>query len=212
MVSDNNEGMNSDAGQETIAYPLHGNCYLNLSSRCTLRCRFCPKFNGSWRVKDYNLRLHSQPSAEQVVAAVGDPKRYREVVFCGLGEPTLRLRTVLTVAERLRAQGARIRLNTDGLASLVHGRDVTPDFEERIDALSVSLNAQNAEVYNHHCCPKIPGAYAALLDFIQRAHEVVPDITVTAIDGLPGVDIEACAGIADTIGVNFRRRLLDKVG
>ena len=35
---------------------------------------------------------------------------------------------------------------------------------------------------------------------------------MTAIDGLPGVDISACQEIADEIGVTFRRRVLDKVG
>jgi TatD DNase family protein len=199
-------------GRGIIAYPLHGNCYLNLTSRCTLRCSFCPKFNGTWRVKDVDLRLHRVPSAEQVIAAVGDPGHFQEIVFCGLGEPTLRLSAVLTVAGRLRAQGARIRLNTDGLASRVHGRDVTPELAGRIDALSVSLNAQNAEVYNRHCRPRIPGAYAAMLDFVRRARRYVPDVTVTAIDGLPGVDVGACAEIAQGLGVKFRRRVLDNVG
>lgn len=200
------------AGWGAIAYPLHGNCYLNLTPRCTLRCRFCPKFNGSWRVKGYDLRLRREPGAEQVIAAVGDPGHFREIVFCGLGEPTLRLPAVLAVAGRLHDQGARLRLNTDGLASLVHGRDVTPELNGRIDALSVSLNAQNAEVYARHCRPRIPGAYAAMLDFIRRARRFIPHITVTAIDGLPGVDIAACAEIADGLGVHFRRRVLDDVG
>lgn len=211
-MCDNATGPRAIAGRETIAYRLHGNCYLNVTQRCTLRCRFCPKFNGTWRIKDYDLRLHDDPSAEQLIAAVGDPRRYHEVVFCGLGEPTLRLPTVLAVAERLRADGARIRLNTDGLASLTHGSDVTPELAGRIDALSVSLNAQNPEVYNRHCRPKIPEAYPAMLDFVRRARRFVPDITVTAIDGLPGVDIAACAEIADRFGVNFRRRVLDNVG
>lgn len=212
IVSDSTVGSGAIVGRETIAYRLHGNCYLNITQRCTLRCRFCPKFNGTWRVRDFDLRLHREPSTEQLIAAVGDPRAYREVVFCGLGEPTLRLPTVLAVAGSLRAAGARIRLNTDGLASLVHGSDMTPELAGRIDALSVSLNAQNPEVYNRHCRPKIPGAYAAMLDFVRRARRFVPDITVTAIDGLPGVDIEACAKIAGGLGVNFRRRVLDDVG
>ncbi len=211
-MCDSATGSRAIGGRETIAYRLHGNCYLNLTRRCTLRCRFCPKFNGTWRVKDYDLRLHDEPSAEQLIAAAGDPRQYREVVFCGLGEPTLRLPTVLAVAGRLRAAGARIRLNTDGLASLTHGSDVAPELAGRIDALSVSLNAQNPEVYNRHCRPKIPGAYPAMLDFVRRARRFVPDITITAIDGLPGVDIAACAEIADRLGVNFRRRVLDDVG
>jgi len=104
------------------------------------------------------------------------------------------------------------RLNTDGLANLIHGRDVTPDFEDSIDAISISLNAQNEDVYNRHCRPPMPGAFEALQDFAARAREFVPSVTLTAIDGLPGVDISACRAIAERLGVGFRRRELGKVG
>jgi TatD family-associated radical SAM protein len=195
-----------------IGYTLHGNRYLNVTNRCTLRCTFCPKFNGTWAVQDYDLRLHGEPDAKNLLEAVGDPSEFGEVVFCGLGEPTLRLYTVLEVAAALRRRGARVRLNTDGLANLVHGRDVAPDLEGYIDAVSISLNAQDASTYNRYCRPPMAGAYAAVLDFTRRVREYVPLVTLTAIDGLPGVDIPACRAIADELGVDFRRRELDKVG
>ncbi|MBI3574663.1 MAG: radical SAM protein [Gammaproteobacteria bacterium] len=202
-----------------IGYSLRGNRYLNITNRCTLRCAFCPKFNDSWQVHDktvltgYDLRLRgTEPTADEILAAIGDPDDYDEVVFCGLGEPTLRLYTLLDVASRLRGKAARVRLNTDGLANLVYGRDVTPDFEGILQALSVSLNAQDEETYNRHCRPLLPDAYSGMLDFVRRAREFVPEITLTAIDGLPGVDIDACRKIADDLGVHFRRRVLDVVG
>lgn len=196
-----------------VGYTLRDSRYLNVTSRCTLRCAFCPKFNGSWTVQDFDLRLRADPSADQLIEAAGDVGAWREVVFCGLGEPTLRLYTVLEVAARLRKLGApRIRLNTDGLANLVYGRDVTPDFEGNIDALSVSLNAQNEEIYNRHCRPSLAGSYKAMLDFIRHARDYVPEVVVTAIDGLSGVDIAACAEIAERLGVRFRRRVLGIVG
>jgi TatD family-associated radical SAM protein len=196
----------------TIHYDLHGNRYLNVTSRCTLRCRFCPKFNGVWTVSDYDLRLHADPDAEQLIAAVDDPGAFQEIVFCGFGEPTLRLYTVLEAGTELRQRGGRVRLNTDGLANLVHGRDVTPDLEDSIDAISISLNAQNEDLYNHHCRPPQPGAFAAVLDFATHVREFVPSVTLTAIDGLAGVDIAACQAIAERLGVGFRRRELGKVG
>ena len=197
----------------TIGYTLHGNRYLNITNRCTLRCTFCPKFNGVWEVQGYDLRSHFEPGVAEIIAAVGDPRGYREVVFCGLGEPMLRLYPMLeAAAARLRSQGAYVRVNTDGLASLVYGRDVTPDLEDNIDALSISLNAQDEATYNLHCRPKLAGAYAALLDFAERARDFVPEVTLTAIDGLAGVDIAACERIAQDMGVNFRRRVLDEVG
>jgi TatD DNase family protein len=196
-----------------VGYTLRGNRYLNVTNRCTLRCAFCPKFNGSWTVKDHDLRLKRDPTVAELVDAAGEPGESREVVFCGMGEPTLRLYDLLEVAARLRDRGhARIRLNTDGLASLVHGRDVTPDFDGLIDSLSVSLNTQDEKTYVRHCRPSRPGAWPALRGFVRRARAFVPDITLTAIDGLDGVDVPACAAIANDLGVKFRRRELGIVG
>jgi TatD DNase family protein len=196
----------------TIAYDIRGRRYLNLTSRCNLRCRFCPKFNGRWDVQSYRLKLRGEPDCSQVLEAIGDPDPVQEIVFCGLGEPTLRLHTLLQVSEAMQARGKPVRINTDGLANLHHGRDVIPQLKGRVDALSISLNAQNQALYHEHCRPTHPDSYPALLDFIGRAVEQIPEVTVTAIDGLPGVDIEACADIASRLGARFRRRILDQVG
>jgi TatD DNase family protein len=116
------------------------------------------------------------------------------------------------VGQALRRRGARVRLNTNGLANQYHGRDVTAELATAVDAISISLNAQDATTYERHCRPKQPGAYAALLDFIGRAREHIPDVTVTAVAGLEGVDSDACARIAAELGVKFRSRPLDQVG
>ncbi len=195
-----------------IAYRLHGNCYLNITSQCTLRCGFCPKYNRSWEVQSYDLRLQREPTVEEVLEAIGDPAEFREIVFCGLGEPTIRLADLLAIARVLKVQGARVRVNTDGLANLREGRDVTVELAEVVDSLSISMNAQNAAVYNEHTKPKLRGAFAAMLEFARLAHERGIEVTLTAIDGLEGVDIAACRQIAESIGVDFRRRELDVVG
>ena len=201
------------ADADVIAYRLHGNVYLNITSRCTLRCRFCPKFNREWEVQGYLLRLHQEPDVPAILDAVGDPANDREVVFCGLGEPTLRLETLLASAAALRERGAkRIRINTDGLANWRAGRDVTPELAQHVDALSISLNAQNEALYDRHCRPPETGAWPELLEFVLCAREHIADITLTAIDGLPGVDIDACADLANRFNVKFRRRVLDEVG
>lgn len=202
----------SDGAGNVIAYTLHGNCYLNITNRCTLRCEFCPKFNKEWEVQGYPLRLKQEPSVDQMLAAVGDPRKYTEVVFCGLGEPTLRLPELLQVAHKLKQAGARVRLNTDGLANWVYQRNIVPELAECVDALSISLNAQDETTYNRHCRPPAAGAFAELLEFILRAREQIPDITITAIDGLEGVDIAACEALAKRFNVKFRRRVLDEVG
>ena len=208
--------MNPLKSQETpvYAYALHGNCYLNLTSRCNLRCEFCPRMENEWNVQDYELRLRQaqEPGATELLAAIGNPRDFREIVFCGLGEPTLRLDTLLAVGRALRQQGVRVRLNTNGLANQYYGRDVTPELGSAIDAISISLNAQDEATYERYCRPKQTGAYAALLDFIATVKLHVPDVTVTAIDGLEGVDSAACARIAAELGVKFRTRVLDQIG
>jgi TatD family-associated radical SAM protein len=163
-------------------------------------------------VQQYDLTLGHRPEIQEIIHAVGDPVRYREVVFCGYGEPTLRLATVLTVTRHVKARQGRVRINTDGLANLVHKKNVLPRMAGCVDALSVSMNAQDAKTYERHCRPALPGSYQAMLDFLAEAPGYVPEVVATAIDGLEGVDIDACAAIAERLGVSFRRRVLDQVG
>ena len=180
--------------EDTIGYTLHGSRYLNVTNRCgILRCAFCPKFNGAWSVKEYDMRLHHNPSVEELVEAAGNPADYKEIVFCGMGESTMRLDVMLEVGRKLKEKGAKLRLNTNGTGSMLNGRDIAAELVAVIPTLSVSLNAQDEETYDRHCRPKNAGG----------------DVTVTAIDGLPGVDIAKCEAIANDLGVKFRRRVLD---
>jgi len=197
---------------QTIAYTLHDNCYLNITNRCTLRCTFCPKFNKQWDVKGYLLRLKTEPEIQEILTAIGDPTQYKEIVFCGLGEPTLRLNELLIIATQLKLQGATTRLNTDGLANAVYKKDITPLLKDCVDSISISLNAHNAQLYTKHCRPLVENAFNAVLEFVRTAREHVSDITVTAIDGLSDVDIAACEKIALNLDVKFRCRILDEVG
>lgn len=197
---------------QTISYALHGNCYINLTNRCTLRCTFCPKFNKQWEVKGYTLRLKSEPDVKQVLAAINNLGQYNEIVFCGFGEPTLRLYDMLSIGVYLKHQGAKVRVNTDGLVNAVCQKDITPLLKGCVDSLSVSLNAQNATLYEMHCRPPLENAFNKVLSFVAAARKYVPDITLTAIDGLEGVDIVACEKIANDLDVKFRRRTLGVVG
>lgn len=200
------------APAQIIAYPIRDNLYLNITDRCTLQCQFCPKYNGSHKVHDYDLALHHRPTAEQIISAINQPSRYREVVFCGYGEPTLRLKVLLDVADFVKSHGGRTRLNTDGLANLVHKRDVLPELGRVIDAISVSMNAADADTYQRHCQPALDDSFAAMLDFLAKAPKHITKVTATAIDGLDGVNIKHCRSLSAWLGVRFRCRKLDVVG
>ncbi len=198
---------------QQIAYPIRRSLYLNITDRCTLECRFCPKHTAQGPiVHDFDLSLDHRPEIEEIIHSIGDPGQYEEIVFCGFGEPTLRFKVLMEIARWIKNHGGAVRINTDGLANLVNKRNVLPEMQGVIDKLSVSMNAQNEAVYVQHCQPALPGSWQAMLDFLAAAPQYIPQVTATAIDGLEGVDIAACEKLAAERGVAFRRRTLDNVG
>ena len=203
----------SQTVKQTVVYTIGNNLYINVTDHCTLRCAFCPKFNGSLAVKGHDLLLHHLPTSAEIIAAIGNnPQAYQQVVFCGYGEPTLRLAVVLEVAQYVKEHGGQTRLNTDGLANLVHKRNVLADMHGLIDAVSVSMNAATPEIYNLHCRPQLPGSFEAMISFLTRAPYFINDVTATAINGLEGVNIDDCRNITHWLGVKFRVRNLDELG
>ena len=205
------------AGQPVLAYILGDALYLNLTSACTLACTFCPKIrDGDFTVGGFDLRLGRAPEAGEVWAAVeaaGLAGR-SEVVFTGFGEPTRRLEVLLAITRRLRAAGVeRIRVDTDGLASLREGRDVVPELAAAgVTALSVSLNAADAATYAR-ICPSVHGeaAYGAVCDFIRRAVGAIPDVAASCV-ALPELSEAECRRAAEELGARFRWRPYDRLG
>ena len=204
-------GIGSISGRGRITYPIRNSLYLNITNRCTAACTFCVRYHTDF-VKGHNLRLKDEPTAEEMIKEIGDPKRYAEIVFCGYGEPLLRLDVVKAVAADVKRRGGMVRVDTNGHANLIHKRNVLPELAGLVDAMSVSLNAQNAALYDKISQPKFGGiTYEAVKDFIREAKKHIPDVTVTVVS-LPEVDIEACRKIADGLGVKFRVREYNVVG
>ena len=194
-----------------IAYTIRNSLYLNITNRCTNSCTFCTKFK-DFTVKGHQLCLEREPTANEVMAAIGDPSGYDEVVFCGYGEPLLRLDLVKEVAGYLKQKNITVRINTDGQASLVHGRNILPELAGLVDSISVSLNAPDAATYQKICRSDFgEQGYDALKDFLREALQHIPTVTATAVT-LPGIDIDACHKVADELQVEFRARVYNEVG
>jgi TatD family-associated radical SAM protein len=203
--------------EPVLAYPLSDALYLNLTSACTLACVFCPKIrDDDFTVGGYDLRLVRSPSVEEVWAAacaLGLDGR-SEVVFTGFGEPTRRLEVVLELTRRLEASGVRrIRLDTDGLASLREGHDVPPLLAAAgLDAVSISLNAPDAATYARTCPSRYgESAHEAVKAFIRSAVRFIPEVSASAV-ALPGLSEEACRAVAEGLGARFRWRPYDRLG
>ena len=193
-------------------YKIRNSLYLNITNRCTNECFFCTRISDPW-VQGYNLRLEGEPSAEDIIKEIGDPKVYDEVVFCGYGEPTLRLNIIKEVSKKIKELGGKIRLNTNGHGNLINKRNILPELKGIIDNISISLNAEDNEKYNKICHPIFKnGTYEAVKEFIREAKKYIPEVVATIVD-VPEVDEEKCKEIAEKeLGVKFRERRYNIVG
>ncbi|MEE8482706.1 MAG: TatD family nuclease-associated radical SAM protein [Acidiferrobacterales bacterium] len=197
----------ADKSRQIISHIANGDCYLNITNRCTLQCNCSPKCPDGWRTLTRDIQSYREPSVREMLTAVGDPLKWNHVVFSGHGEPTQRLYELLEVSRQVCNLGGKVRLETDGLASLFFARDVAPDLEDNIDTLVVALKAQDSATYNMICRPTIDRAHDAIVGFIRCAREFVPNVIVTAMVDTEGVDLEACQRLAKKLGVKFDSRL-----
>jgi len=190
-----------------IAYDFRGNLYLNSTTKCTAHCVFCTReTTGDFRGLNLMLTESTEPSAADLVAAAGDVSRWGEIVFCGYGEPTIRLDVLVEAAKKLREKGARIRLNTNGHGSLFHGRDIVPELAPILDSISISLDAPDEATYLKLVRPDAgPAAWKAVQDFIRSCVGKIPRVVATAV-GVPGVDLEAVKNISQSLGAEFQAR------
>ena len=191
---------------EQFTYELNGALYVNLTNRCTNRCDFCIR-NQKEGVGGYDLWLKREPSAEDVIKEIPDPAGYDEIVFCGYGEPMLRLDALLQIAAHVKNKGGRTRINTNGQANLYYKRNVAPEMKGLIDSVSVSLNAPSAEEYEAICHSDFgEEAYAGIEEFVRSCLAVGIEVTCSVVDVLSVDDIEKCRVITERMGAKFRLR------
>jgi TatD DNase family protein len=193
-----------------VAYGLRRGIYINVTSYCTNDCLFCARLRTDNFLYGYNLDLITDPTVEEMVAAAESVLAgggFDEIVFCGYGEPTSRLRDLLAAAKALRSRGLPLRLNTNGHGNMINRRDIVPELAGVFDRVSVSLNAPDAATYIRLCRPDAgEKAFDGVLDFIGRAGSSTMECVVTALD-YPGVDLEATRRLAESIpGARFRAR------
>lgn len=192
-----------------ILYTYKNQVYANITNQCNCRCTFCIRSHEDG-VGDAETLWHKKdPTLEEIKAAMDafDFTGYDELVYCGYGEPTCALDILLASAKYAKEKyGVKIRINTNGLGNLQHGRDIVPELAPVIDALSISLNAPDAEKYNAVTRPRFEGAFEAMLSFAQEAHKVIPSVRLSIVDVLPEDQIEACKKLTADLGVPLKIR------
>ena len=188
-----------------ITYEINNTLYVNITNRCGNNCCFCvrnhPESFG------FDLWLEKEPSLEEIIADLEDSEKYEEVVLCGFGEPLERLGEVIEVCRYLKKKGVKTRINTNGQANLIWGRNVVPELEGIVDSISISLNAKNARDYVELCRPDYgEAAYQAMLEFAKECVKRIPEVCLTVVDVISAYDIEVCRNIAESLGARFKIR------
>ena len=208
-----------------ILYTLHGNgyqdiaqlsscqgatVYVNLTNRCPCACTFCLRQTKEME-EGHSLWLKKEPTVEEVIQEFQkyDLDDFKEVVFCGFGEPLERVEDVVQIAGILKhfRRDLPIRINTNGLANLIHQRDVTPELKGRIDTVSISLNAPDAGEYDALTRSRFrKESFQAMLDFASLCRQYVPHVVMTVVDIIGDEKIQRCQAICDELGVKLRVR------
>jgi TatD family-associated radical SAM protein len=191
---------------DTYVYKIDAALYINLTNWCGNACDFCIR-NGNDGIEDYKLWLKKEPSAADVIALIGDPKKYKEIVFCGFGEPLKKLDELKTIAKYVKDGGGVVRVNTNGQAGLIFGRDIVPELVGLVDKINVSLNASDRAKYQkicHSCYGE--AAFDAMIAFARACVERLPEAVLSVVETIGAEEIKKCRALAKSIGAKLRVR------
>lgn len=204
----------------TLAYLLDDKIYINLTNNCTNRCIFCLRQDKSdvcgQKMWLDNETFGANDVIEQLEAIIkkqleaAKPNSLNEIIFCGYGEPLLKLDLLKEVASYIRNHypQTKIRVNSNGHANLIYKRNIAPELKPLIDDISISLNAPTEEEYNELSQPNIQGAYEGVKAFIKACADEGISTTASVVENYKGrhLDLEACEKIANGLGAKFRVR------
>lgn len=188
--------------------------YINLTNRCNCACTFCLR-NMKDMAEESSLWLKQEPTVEEVKAELSlVPWEYiKEIVFCGFGEPTMRINELVELLHYVKENYPEIptRLNTNGLANLEYGRNVAEEFKNVLDTISISLNASNAERYLQLTRAKYGiKSYESMLNFAVECKKYIPNVVLTVVEKVENQEeIDLCQQICDEKGLKLRVRIYE---
>lgn len=194
-----------------ILYKVHNNIYVNMTNKCPYSCTFCLRQTMDRIGESDRLWLEREPSLQEVCDEFNkfNMDEYNEVVFCGFGEPTERFDDLIKVAAFVKEKyGKKIRINTNGVGSLINGRDIAPEMKGFIDTVSISLNNPHKDEYLSLVRSKFgEQSFDAMLDFAKECTKYIPNVVLTTVDTtISHEEEEECRRICESIGATYRIR------
>ena len=198
----------------TVTYVVDGALYINLTNRCSNRCSFCIRNNGDGAYGSESLWLEREPTEKEVMEAVlsEELSSFRELVFCGYGEPTYRLELAREVALSVKKKypQMQVRMNTNGQSDLINGGSTAHLFADAFDTVSISLNTPSADLYAGMCLPVYgKSAFDSILSFAKDVKNYVHNVLLSVVrETLTEQQLAECADIAESLGVTLKVRTL----
>ena len=194
-----------------IVYTYGNQIYLNITNACPCNCVFCVRNNTDGLGDMGSLWLEHEPSFEEIKEAIDnfDFNGYSDVVFCGYGEPTCALEKLLKTAKYIKdTKKTKIRLNTNGLSDLINKSECTAErMEGLIDAVSISLNASDAEKYEKIVKPSFGiKSFDAMIKFTKDCQKYISDVKVTVVDTIGEEEIAKCRDLCKKNGIELKVR------
>ena len=192
-----------------LVYWLGESLYLNITNKCSNNCYFCLR-NFVDGIANFKLKLDREPEPKEVIKQLINyisRRHWKEIVFCGFGEPTANFNCLLKVAKWIsKYHQLPIRVDTNG-----HGYLLNPErkvieemYEAGVTKVSVSLNAADKATYEKICRPKYKNAFEEALRFIGKAKEFFK-VEVTAVK-IPELDVKKFESLVESLGVQARIR------
>ena len=191
--------------KDTYLYVLDGNLYVNLTNKCSNACDFCVRNERTSYYGNYLWLKNGDPTAEKVMAVAngyGDLTRFKEVVFCGFGEPTYKVAEMLALCDYFHEKGLKTRLNTNGQGNLINKRDITPDLKGKIDFVNISLNASCYEKYQPICRSQYREAgFESMIEFAKLCRRNGIDCRFSIVDCIGEEEVQACKYLAESVKI-----------
>lgn len=194
----------------TILYDYKQSLYVNITNQCPCSCIFCIRKETDHVGNSDSLWLDYEPTVEEVKEEFKkfNLEKYDEIVFCGYGEPLVRINEVIEIAKYIRSiSELKIRINTNGLSDLIHNKKTAMLLKDNIDSVSISLNAPNKSRYNEVARPKFgEKSFDALLDFALDCKRYVKEVNFSVVDEISNEEIEESQKLADKMNIVLRVR------
>ena len=194
----------------TILYDYKESLYVNITNQCPCACVFCIRKETDHVGNSDSLWLDHEPTVDEVKNEFKkfDLANYDEIVFCGYGEPLVRLNEVIEVSKYIKSfSNIKIRINTNGLSDLIHNKKTAVLLKDSIDSISISLNAPNKTRYNEVTKPKFgEKSFDALLDLARDCKKYIGEVNFSVVDEITDEEIKESQDLADKMNIVLRVR------